>query len=513
MRAFDAHAIGVCGVPGLVLMENAGRGAADVIERELLGGRASGRRVVVVCGRGNNGGDGLVVARHLALRGALVDVRLVASEAQIVGDARVNLDAWRGTGGPVSSCVAPAELPFLVDALARADVAVDAVFGTGLDREVTGHLRAVLEVLDRGPAPIAALDVASGLGAESGAPLGFALRASLTVAFAGAKLGHATPTGRDHGGALHVVDIGVPCPRLPGLPEAASPSAWMLEASDVSARLRPRSHTTHKYRAGHVAVLAGSPGKTGAALLAAHGAQRAGAGACTIVSWRDAMPALQPRVLEAMTQTLDDDDLERTLDDLLSAKHSVVLGPGLGTDERAGRAVRHVLASCTLPVVLDADALSPFAGRPEELSGARARLVLTPHEGELGRLLGVPSSGIASARYRWVREAADRTGAVVVLKGAFSLVAGPGVATVVCVPAGNPVLATAGSGDVLAGIIAALACGLSPRHAAEVGAWLHGAAGDAWAEERGDRGLLAHEIADAVPGVVQALVGHPRNPG
>ncbi len=500
-RAFDAHAIVSCKVPSLVLMENAGRGAADVIERELLGGAPDGKRVVVVAGVGNNGGDGFVVARHLRTRGAEVMVVRVGEPAKMTPDCLANALAFEGLGGKVR-----AGLSELEDALPKADVIVDALFGTGLDRPIVGELEPFLAAInasrERGR-PVASLDVPSGLDADTGEVQGAGVWATLTVAFAHAKLGLLTARGAERAGELFVVDIGVP----PSL--APSDAAMLVEPRDVRARLLPRPKTTHKYAAGHVAIFAGSRGKTGAAALCALGVLRGGAGAATMATWEDAAAALEGRVLEAMVMRLASEHegseaLRQSLDAALSRKTAVVVGPGLGTGKSARRVVEHVLASFGGTIVADADCFSLVAGKPEAFAGARGAVVLTPHAGELGRLLGCSSEDIESNRFRYAAEAAAKTRAVVLLKGAYTIVAAPD-GRIAIAREGSPVLATAGSGDVLSGLVGALSCSLDPFEAAWAGGFLHGAAGRRWQETRGDRGMRASEIAELVPEVLAHL--------
>jgi NAD(P)H-hydrate epimerase len=507
MRAFDKHAIDVCKVPSLVLMENAGRGATDVIEREILSGRADGQRVVLVCGTGNNGGDGFVVARHLLSRGARVELWLVGDVAKLTADCRANRDAFAGLGGRID-VVASSALEPLRLALAGADVVIDALFGTGLDRPLGELFAAVVTFINDARTRKVALDVPSGMNADTGAAMGAAVRAELTVTFAHLKLGHVTGQGAHFSGAVRVVDVGVPSTLR------ADHAAAVTEARDVRALLHPRPVDSHKYRAGHVAILAGSRGKVGAALLSAHGALRGGAGAATIVTWPEAALALESRVVEIMTARIGEEPPERgdasaslvaDIDRALANKRSVVIGPGFGTGDRARDAVRHVLTTYRGPMVVDADALTLHAGVLADFAVAAGRAILTPHAGELGRLLGITSDEVESDRFAAARSAAALAGAVVLLKGPFTVIAAPDGRLVVC-STGNAALATAGSGDVLAGIAAALTVSLPVFEAAWCAAYLHGAAGDAWKATYGDRGLLASEIADAVPGVLHDLI-------
>ena len=494
IRAFDREAT-ERSVPSLVLMENAGRNATDVLVREMLGDAPRAKRVVVVCGTGNNGGDGFVIARHLLARGAAVSVALLGSRDKLSPDAKSNANAWLGLGGHVEALSDAA-------ALDPADVYVDAIFGTGLDRPVEGLARAVIERLNESPDRVFAVDVPSGLDAQTGAILGVAVHAAHTATFAHYKLGLLTPAGAACSGRLHVVDIGVPA----SLVDKVGHDAELLEPSDVARMIPPRAPDTHKFRAGHVGVLAGSPGRTGAALLVSRGALRAGAGAVTVATWHDALPSLQARQLEVMTASLD--ALEKPLIEVAAsfatAKRAIVAGPGFGTDERAATAIRALLVGYDGNVVLDADGLTLYAARPTELAAARAHLILTPHAGEAARLLGGTADAIEADRFTAARTLAQKTKAVVVLKGAHTVIAAPDGRLVICA-AGNPALATAGAGDVLAGVIGANACNMQPFEAACAGVHLHAAAADRWAASGRHRGLLASEIADYVPDVLAAL--------
>lgn len=504
MRAFDQHAIAACRVPSIVLMENAGRGAADVIERDVLQARASERTVVVVCGTGNNGGDGFVVARRLLAKGADVHAWLVGDPTKLTTDCAVNMDAFGGVGGRITPLALGDPLEGFRHALAAADVVVDGLLGTGLDREVTGALADVLAAMNEAPGCRVALDTPSGMHADTGLELGVAFRAELTVTFGHPKQGLVTPHGARVSGHVHVVDIGVPASLLGGH------TAHLLEAKDVAGLLAPRPVDTHKYRAGHVAIFAGSPGKIGAALLSATSALRGGAGAATIVTWSDAAEALQARVLEVMVAPIDEgSSLTDRIDAALANKRAVVLGPGFGTGEAARAAVDHVLTTYAGPMVFDADALSMHAKAIEEFQAAGGRAVLTPHSGELGRLLDRTSEAIEADRFQAVREAAERANAVVVLKGPHSLVASPDGRLAVNTT-GGPNLSTAGAGDVLSGLTGAFLCALPPFEAACAAVYLHGASGDAWKDAHADRGMLAGDIAEGLPAALAALIAKRR---
>jgi NAD(P)H-hydrate epimerase len=539
MRAFDKYAIETCHVPGIVLMENAGRGAADVISAMIEARRGDrskaapvkppadlsdleqrrfpvrhvkgpgqpatyplDARVVVVCGAGNNGGDGFVVARHLLARGAEVEVFLAGSTERVTGESRINHDAYIDLGGTLHELPQGTAIEPLEAALGRADFAVDALFGTGLDRPIHGHLAEVIAAVNRAAARVVALDIPSGLDADSGAPLGIAVQADDTVTFGHLKVGLLTPEGARLAGNIHVVDLGVP--ESPILAQVGH-IAEVIRPERIGTYLGPREPNVHKHAAGDVLVVAGSAGKLGSSLLTARSAMRAGAGLVTICTWPDAVRALESRVLEVMTACIDPDRITASLDEALARRTAVAIGPGLGLDERARIAVDHVVLGWDGLKVVDADAITHFVGRAEKLAEAKGRCILTPHPGELGRLLGKSGGDIERDRFGAVREAVARTRAIVVLKGARTIIATPDDRMFISM-AGSPALATAGSGDALTGIIVALACSLSPVRAACAGVLIHALAGDLWLSRTGiDRGMLASEIGEAVPRIMAAL--------
>ncbi len=559
MREYDRYAIESCHVPGIVLMENAGRGAADVIAAMIEERRpatsvlaisrpspapslgavhlmpppsrraaedaqaakarafpvrhvpAPGQpatypldaRVVVVCGAGSNGGDGFVVARHLLARGAEVEVFLAEASEKVTGESRINHDAYIDLGGVFAELPEGADLGVLEEALGRADFVVDALFGTGLARPIRGHLAEVIAAINRAEACCVALDIPSGLDADSGAPLGIAVQADDTVTFGHLKIGLLTPEGARLAGNIHVVDLGVPDrPILAHVGYVAE----VIGARTIGSYLTPRETNVHKHEAGDVLVVAGSAGKLGAALLTASAAMRAGTGLVTVCTWPDAAAALESRVLEVMTARIDPERITASLDEALARRRAVAIGPGFGLDERARIAVDHVVLGWDGLKVVDADAITHFTDRAEALADARGQIILTPHPGELGRLLGRSGRAVEQDRFGAVREAVARTRATVVLKGARTIIATPDGRMFICM-AGNPALATAGSGDVLTGIIAALLCGLPTCRAACAGVLIHALAGDRWRARVGsDRGLLAGEIPEEVPRILAALI-------
>ncbi len=501
IRALDQWTI-AHGTPGHVLMERAGKGAAAVVRR-----RWKRCRTVVVCGRGNNGGDGFVIARHLRRAGFSVELYLAGTASAVRGDAARMLAAWRRAGGRVHECDAPATFEPLRASLVRAALVVDALLGTGLNAPVEGLHAAIIDAVNASAAPILSVDIASGLSADSGRPLGAAVRATVTATFGHPKVGQVLYPGIEHTGELEIVDIGL----RPEAVDTVGPATHVLEARTVGALLPRRPRNAHKGTFGHVLVVAGSRGKTGAALLATEGAGRAGAGLVTTASAALLQPTLEGHVREAMTAALPDGrDGTVALGDgiallrLLEGRDAVVCGPGLGVNPDTRTLVGTIVRTARSPLVLDADGLNCVAGT----GILRERLgptVLTPHPGEMGRLLEVTTAEVQADRLRVARQLATRDQVVVVLKGARTVVVAPdGRAAIV--PTGNPGMASGGTGDVLAGVVGGLlAQGLDAFDAACLGAFAHGLAGDRVAVRQGEVGLLARDLLDELPAALATL--------
>jgi NAD(P)H-hydrate epimerase len=512
MREVDRRAIEEIGVPGLVLMENAAIGVADAIG-ETFPEAAS---AAVFCGPGNNGGDGFAVARHLAARGYEVLVFLAGREPG--GDAGTQLAICRRLGIDVD----PVEEDGVEQALAAAagcDLVVDALFGTGLGRPLAGLHAALVEGISELPVPCVAVDIPSGLHGSRARPLGPHVHADLTVTFFAPKVAHVLAPAADAVGELTVADLGVPASLMDGVTEEGG-TLHLSTADELGALLPERAADSHKGTYGHALLVAGSPGKAGAAILAARAAVRGGAGLVTAAVPEPLLMTVDLGSVESMTLPLPAGPsgqlaaaaVERVLA-AAAGKSALALGPGLGQEEETAEAIRRIAREADLPLVLDADGVNAFAGRAGDLrvrSGREAATVLTPHPGELGRLLGMPSSEVQDDRLAAVRRAAAETGAVVVLKGSRTLVAAPS-GEVHVNPTGNPGMATGGTGDVLTGLIAALlAQGLEGLDAARLGVYLHGLAGDLVAESQGGVGLAAGDLIDALPAALAALAGEER---
>lgn len=464
VRALDAAAIAK-GVIGRVLMENAGRGATDVL-LEALGDHLGA--ITIVGGPGANGGDAWVVARHLRTRGIDCRAILVADLAKVRGDARANLDALEALGVDVE-IVVPSQVGSL--RLEGSSLIVDGLFGTGLDRPIAGGYGALIDEIANTHAPVLALDMPSGVDATTGEKLGVAVRADVTATFAALKAGLFQYPARGLAGDVHLVDIGVP--------PAVGADTWLIEDEDCRSWLGRRAPDAHKGSAGHVLVVGGE--KAGAAQLASLGAMRAGAGWVTLVG----APPPRSEIMSA-----------ESIEEALVGKGAFVLGPGLGLDARGRDLSESMGIDAEIPGVLDADALTFWAEAGiEKLKAAKAPRVLTPHPGEAARLLGMRSVEVQKKRYEVAAELAERSGQVVVLKGAGSIIASDRLQRVS--DAGTPALGVAGTGDVLAGVIGTLLLSLSPADAAAAAVHWHARAGELAATS--DRGLFAGEVADALP--------------
>ncbi len=512
MRAADHAASERLGLPSLLLMENAGRGVAELVARRVAAGGgarvaagSSRQPVVVVCGAGANGGDGFVVARHLALRGVDVRVLLTAPRARITGDAAVMLAALERMGGvPVEDGEGWTDEATWRARLTDATVVVDALFGIGLRDDVTGVAAAALAAMNASPAYKLAVDIPSGLDADTGRVHGIAFHADTTATMGARKVGLVLDA--DAGvGALEVVDLGVPIDA-----PATGPVCRWLEAAPIWRDLPRRGAISHKGSAGHLLVIAGSDGKTGAALLAGRAALRAGVGLVTLASTARGQAALDAKVVELMTARYSetDDAHERDsatmLASLAGKMDAVALGPGIPTGPNMRAVVRDLASRLAVPMILDADALNLLGTEiVRVLSITSAPRILTPHPGEMARLLGTSTDEIAADRLGICRDLAGRTKAVVVLKGARTLVGAPD-GTVYINPTATGALATAGSGDVLTGLIGSfIAQGMTPLAAACAGVFIHGAAGEALGARLGS-GVMAGDLPDAIAAVIQS---------
>ena len=484
------------GTPADVLMERAGAGVARAC-LDLLGG-GYGRRAVVVCGKGNNGGDGLVAARHLARAGVGVVVILLEPGDTLREPAAGNLSRLADAGVRVR----PYEAAALRHELDRADLAVDAIFGTGFNGAPDDAWAEAIDVMNAAGASVVAVDIASGVDGATGAVAGVAVRADLTVTFGAAKLGSMLLPGAGYAGDVRVVDI--------GFDEAAmSVDAWVTEPGDVGAALPARAVTGHKRASGTLVVVAGSRTMTGAVRLVARAAARAGAGYVIVAVPRSILPIVQTELEETVFLPLDETDdgaiASTATGDVLEAlgdAHALAIGPGLSRADDTAAFVRTVVREAPVPAVVDADALNAFAGDAPSIADRKADAVLTPHTGELARLVGRPLKDAVSEG----RALASASDAVALVKGTRSVIVAPD-GRVRVNPTGSTALATAGTGDVLTGTIGGfLARGAEPFDAAWAGAFVHGLAGILAAEDLGD-GVVAGDVAERLPVAIARATG------
>ncbi|MDE2997448.1 MAG: NAD(P)H-hydrate dehydratase [Gemmatimonadota bacterium] len=495
------------GVSGIRLMENAGRCAARVLS-DLIGG-FHGKRIVVLCGKGNNGGDGFVIANLAAAAGASVSAFLLAREVQVTGDARHHLDRARTNGLVIEEILEFKNLAPIRSALAESSAAVDALLGTGIRGGPRGVIAGAIETLRDAACPILAVDVPSGLDVDTGRADGPCAAAARTVTFGFPKIGQFRFPGRSLCGSLSCADIGLPHAAV----AAEKVDVQLIAAHGGAALLPRRPPDAHKGDLGRVVIIAGSTGFTGAAALSAQGALRSGAGLVQVGVPESLNDILEVKVTEAMTRPLPEVRKHRCLalrargdvQRLVEAADCVALGPGLGTHRETVELVRRIVHDIQAPLVLDADGINALAGAPENLRMRTAPTVVTPHPGEFARLTGLGKEAVRSDPVGSAQALAGEAGVIVVLKGAPTVVAVPGGRAYVN-PSGNAGMASGGSGDVLTGMLAALiGQGLDAETAACLGVYLHGLAGDLCAERTGQAGLIAGDVAAALPGAGRVI--------
>jgi NAD(P)H-hydrate epimerase len=492
-------------IPGTELMENAGAGVTEELLAYFKPGKSSA--IVVVCGKGNNGGDGFVIARLLKKKGRKVRVFLLGKAREVKGDAAANLKRCEKARIKVNE-VDEATLPKLEDQLLKAGVIVDAIFGTGFEGRPRGIYRDVIQFMNDCPAVKVAVDVPSGVDASTG-EAELAVDADLTVTMALPKLGHFLYPGKGYTGDLYVHDIGVP----PEVVLREDLMTFVLGRADVEEALPVRLPDAHKWSCGHAVAICGSTGFTGAASLTALSAMRAGSGLVTLVTPRSLNSIMEIKLTEVMTFPVDETAMgslafkaRKDILDFVDGADAVAIGPGLSQNKDTVKLVRHLIPRLGVPTVLDADGINAFAGQARKLKKTGFPLVITPHAGEASRLFGVDKPKIMADPVEFARRAAKDLGLVMVLKGAPTIVAGP-EGDVYINPTGNQGLATAGSGDVLTGIIAGLlAQGADALEAAASGVYIHGYLADMLLEEYGYFGFMAGELVETIPEAIADIV-------
>jgi len=502
MKELDRRTIEKFGLPGLVLMENSARGVVQVI----LNQYPKARSIAVFCGKGNNGGDGLAIARYFHTLGLKVKIYLTGPRSELKGDAGHQVLLTDKLKVPLIELNETTNFSVLRQEMLHFDLLVDALLGTGLEKEVQGLFRDLIRFINELPIPKVAVDIPSGLSSDSGRPLGLCTQADLTVTFGLPKIGQVLFPGCRFVGRLFVVDIGIP----PAVWPAPNDRAEMLEAGTLAPFLPERDPEGHKGSYGHALVLAGSKGKTGAAAMTCLAALRAGAGLVTLGIPESLNVIMEIKLTEAMTEPLPEgepghlgpDALDRILT-LVKDKKGVAIGPGLSTSSGTKSLILGLLKRLKdIPMVIDADGLNILAESPKVLPTLAGRAILTPHPGEMSRLSGKSVEEIQANRIQTAREFSRKYGVVVVLKGARSVIADP-QGPVYLNPISHSVLASGGTGDVLTGLILGfLAQGLTLIQSACLGVFLHGQAGVWLALERGGQGILASELLDKIPDLI-----------
>ncbi|MDP3092355.1 MAG: NAD(P)H-hydrate dehydratase [Nitrospira sp.] len=500
MQALDRRTIEEAGVPGTTLMERAGAGVVASLEHQL--GALRGKVITIFCGKGNNGGDGFVVARLLHKQRAKVQVFTLAPATDLSGDAaRMYRQLVRTAGKTVVK-------PFtstgqIQTILGDSHAIIDALLGTGLAAPVTGRYAEAIDIINQAERLTVAVDLPSGIHADTGAVLGRAVKADLTVTFGLPKLGLFLNQGIDHAGRVEIVDIGIP----PAYVDATESRIRLITAPFVQTALPPRRLSSHKGTFGHAGIIAGSVGKTGAAAMSAQAALRMGAGLVTVAIPASVNDVLEAKLLEVMTipmpetkaRTLSRAALDR-LKDFIAARTAVAIGPGLSTHPETIELVQALVRQLDRPSVLDADALNALAGRAALFTECTIPPILTPHPGEMARLVTESSAqSVNGDRIGTAARFARERGCYLVLKGARTVIAGPDGRVAIC-PTGNPGMATAGTGDVLTGmIVGLLAQGVASWEAACAATYVHGLAGDLAAETIGQTSLIARDVIDHIP--------------
>jgi len=500
MQALDRRTIGEAGIPGTTLMERAGAGVVARLEQRY--GSPQGKSITILCGKGNNGGDGFVVARLLHRRRAKVDVITMAPVAELTRDAATMCRRFTRVAGP-SAIHAFSSKANLLARLRATDLVIDALLGTGLTSAISGLYGEAIDGLNEASRPVIAVDLPSGIDADTGAMLGRAVRADVTVTFGLPKLGLYQNQGLDHSGRVELVDIGIP----PAYIEALESRIVLLTDAFIRRVLPARRLSSHKGTFGHAGIIAGSTGKTGAAAMAARAALRVGTGLVTVAVPAGVNNVLEAKLLEAMTVPMPDTKagtfsraaLDR-LKTFMAARTAVAIGPGLSTHPETVELVEALVRHLDRPTVLDADALNALAGRATILTECKTPPILTPHPGEMARLgTDATAQSVNADRMGTATCFARERGVFVVLKGARTVIARPDGTAAVC-PTGNPGMATAGTGDVLTGMIVGfLAQGLPSWEAACVATYVHGMAGDLAAASKGQAGMIAGDVIERIP--------------
>lgn len=504
MKQIDHQAINEYGIPGLVLMENAGIRTVEVIEAILE--KTRNNTVLVLAGRGNNGGDGFVIARHLMNAGIEVIVFSLAHDDKLPPDAQTNYNILQRMGGQLYTLEDESDLDSLMICLLNSDLIVDALYGNGFTGSLNPCEARIAEMINWSKSPVVAVDIPSGVEADTGRVNGIAVKADYTVCFGLPKIGLVLEPGKEYVGTLSVADITIPRQLLTD----SRLQTNLITAETVRPLIRMRPAESHKGSFGHALVLGGSVGLTGAAAMAAYAALRSGAGLVTAALPESLVAVVDGVLTEVMVAPLPESGEAviglkalAVIDNLMGTVSVTAIGPGLSDHPEAAALLGHILPKAGIPLVIDADGLNALEGNTDILKERQVPIVLTPHPGEMSRLIGKSISEIQANRLETARHYAKEWGVTLVLKGNKTVVADPSGNIHINIT-GNPGMATAGSGDVLCGIITGLiAQGLKATEAAVAGVYLHGLAGDRAAVHKGQRGLLAGDLITVLPDILR----------
>lgn len=504
MKDIDRRASSEFGIPSLILMENAGLRTLEVIE-EILG-ETKNRMIIILAGKGNNGGDGLVIARHLINSGAVVETYLTGEVEDLTHDSRINYEILLKMGARILLLNSEKDLDRLMLSLMNADLIVDALYGIGFKGSLNQFDSRLVKMVNWCRAPVVAVDIPSGVEADTGRVHGDAIKASHTVTFALPKIGLVLEPGKEYAGTLSVADISIPAVLL----EDNNIKTNLISEPMLSALLKPRVANSHKGTYGHALLLGGSPGMVGAIMMASLAALRTGAGLVTAAVPESLTAVVDSGLMEVMTAPLAQTaqsaialEALPAIENLLGTVSVCAIGPGMSRYPEAGAIVRYILERSGVPLVIDADGLNALENDVAILKDRQVPIVLTPHPGEMARLTGKSIEEIQSRRLEITQTFAQKWGVTLVLKGNKTIIANPSGEVYINI-SGNPGMATAGSGDVLTGIITGLiAQGLKPQDAAFAGVYLHGWAGDVAAEIKGEQGMIAGDLILCLPEVLK----------
>ncbi|MCK5695333.1 MAG: NAD(P)H-hydrate dehydratase [Desulfobacula sp.] len=505
MQDMDKQTIESFGIPGLVLMENAGRSAVDFLLKKFKNIKV--KKIAVIAGRGNNGGDGFVIARYLMEKGMKVNTFLLSSKEEIKGDAKVNMDLAQKLCDRSHAC-SIIEIPDadtfkkLKSRILHHDLFIDAILGTGLNSDVRGFFKDAIELINSSQQPVFSVDIPSGLHSDTGKPLGIAVKADATATFAFAKAGQLLYPGNSYTGDLEIIDIGIP----KFIAQEKNIKLSLIEKKDIAACFSPRDVQSHKGSYGHLLVIAGSIGKTGAASLCANAAMRSGTGLVTLGIAKSLNKRIEAQVIEPMTHPLPEKEKgvlsDNCFDDiqtLLKEKQALAIGPGLGTRKGTKELVHKLIEKSNVPLIIDADAINCIAKKPEVLQKKKVPAILTPHPGEMARLCNMKPSDIQADRIGIASQFAKAHDVILVLKGAQTVISLTDGRSFIC-PTGNPGMASGGMGDVLTGMIAGFcAQGFSPEKASLAGVYIHGLCADILSKDIGAFGFVATNMIQMIP--------------